>query len=59
MVGGLGRQKMEVFSYAHMLIGSLLFSCEHSFTFQVCAWMPKISKENFAPKADNLGVAEG
>ena len=48
MVGGLGRQKMGVTSYAHMLICSLLFVCEHLFTFQFCVLMPKISKENFA-----------
>ena len=30
----------------HMLICSLLFLCEHSFTFQFSALMPKISKEN-------------
>ena len=48
VVGGLGWQKMEYSSYAHMLICSLLFLCERSFTFQFCALMPKISKENFA-----------
>ena len=31
-------------SYAHF---SLKFSCEHLFTFQFYAFMPKISKENF------------
>ena len=34
-------------SYAHMLICSVLFLCEHLFTFHLCALMP-ISKENFA-----------
>ena len=48
VVGGLGRQKMEVSSYAHMLICALKFLCEHFFTCQFCALMPKISKENFA-----------
>ena len=32
-------------SCAHLFI---LFVCEHLFTFQFCALMPKISKENFA-----------
>ena len=31
-----------------MLICSLLFFCEHLFTFKLSASMPKISKENFA-----------
>ena len=39
---------MGVSSYAHMLIYSHLFSCDHFFTFQFYALMPKISKENFA-----------
>ena len=46
VVGGLGRQKMGVSSFAHMLICSLLLLYEHLFTFQLCALMPKISKEN-------------
>ena len=48
LVGGLGRQKMVVYLVAHMLISSLLFVCEHLFTFQFSVLMPKISKENFA-----------
>ena len=39
---------MGVSSYAHMLNCSLLFLCEHLFTFQLCPLMPKISKESFA-----------
>ena len=35
-------------TYAHMLICSVLFVCEHLFTFYLCALMPKISKEKFA-----------
>ena len=34
--------------YAHMLICSLLMSCEYVITFQFCALMPNISKEHFA-----------
>ena len=37
-----------VHSYLYVNIYSLLFVCEHLFTFQFCALMPKISKENFA-----------
>ena len=33
VVGGLERQNMGISSYAHMLICSLLFFCEHFFTF--------------------------
>ena len=40
--------KMFFSSFAHMLICALKFVCEHSFTCQFCALMPKISKENFA-----------
>ena len=54
MVGGLGRQKLGVYSYAHMLIFSLKLLCEHLFTFQFCALMPKISKENFAKKSKKM-----
>ena len=54
MVGGLGRQKMGVYSYVYMLICSPLFSCEYFFTFQFCALMPKISKENFAAISTNM-----
>ena len=56
VVGGLGRQKLVVLSYAHMLICSLLFLCEHLFTFQFCALMPKISKEIFAHNFKKFGL---
>ena len=39
---------MGISSSGHMLICSLKFLCEHLFTFQFCALMPNISKENFA-----------
>ena len=49
VVGGLGQQKLVFLSYAQMLICSLLFICEHLFTFKFSALMPKLSKENLAP----------
>ena len=36
-----------------MLICSLLFLCEHLFTFKFSALMPKLSKENFAYNCNN------
>ena len=45
VVGVLGYQKLIVYSHANMLICSPLFVCEHLFTFQFYALMPKISKE--------------
>ena len=55
VVGGLGRQKMVVSSYVHMLICSSKLFCEHLFTFQFYALMPKISKENFAYRDHSVG----
>ena len=43
-----GTTKIGGLSYAQMLFCSLLFLCEHLFTFKFSALMPKISKENFA-----------